>query len=296
MDILSQWWQIAQGWFGDIEFAQFLATCLKIAVVLIICFIAIKIGTRVIKMAFSKASTTKNSKRAQTLSTVCCSLWRYLVYFITAMVVMSLLNINIMPVLASAGVAGIAIGFGAQSLVKDVISGFFMLFENYYEVGDYVECAGIKGFVEEVGLRSTKIRDWSGELHICPNGHMMVVTNYSRGDINTIVPIPVSYGGDLSSAMYAIKEVCVEIKEQYAQVTDGPTVLGVGNLEKGQVIVNILFSSALNDKFAIERQLRLRCKEALDRLGMSIPYSYSKVMVDENAAAADNDNMVGGLG
>jgi small-conductance mechanosensitive channel len=289
LNIFSQEIPYLSKWFADIEFTTVISSALKIAIVLFICFIAIKIGKSIIKGVFGKVSNVKNSKRADTLATVSFSVWRYFVYFITVMIILSILDINIAPVLASAGVAGIAIGFGAQSLVKDVITGFFMLFENYYEVGDYVEAGGVKGFVEEVGLRSTKIRDWAGEQHICPNGQLTIVTNYSRGNLSSIVQIPVSYEGDLSMAMRAINQICYDMKDQYPQITDGPVVLGLGSLEPSHMTINISFSAALNDKFEIERQLRQRSKEALDKIGISIPYSYSKIILDTAELIKDND-------
>src|SRR5690625_3614670 len=113
----------------------------------------------------------------------------YIVYFTAFIMILSTLGIEVMPLLAGAGVAGLAIGFGAQNLVRDVISGFFIIFEDQFSVGDYVGVAGIEGTVEEIGLRTTKVLSWTGEMNVVPNGDVTQVTNYSLHNGLAIVDI-----------------------------------------------------------------------------------------------------------
>ncbi|MGI6361730.1 MAG: mechanosensitive ion channel family protein [Bacillota bacterium] len=273
-------------WLSEIEFSMIFTNVLKIAIVIAICIIAIKLGKKIINNIFLKATNIKNSKRVETLSSVCVSVWRYVVYFITILVVMSILNIDIMPVLASAGVAGVAIGFGAQSLVKDVISGFFILFENYYEVGDFIETSGVQGFVEGIGLRSTKMKDWDGSVHVFPNGQVDVVTNYSQGDLTASLRIPVSYVNDIEKALDIVKKVCQDVKQELMQLSHGPTVLGVDELGERQIFIRISFDAALKDKFEIERQLRRRCIEALDEGGITLPYAFKQISFEQERLVA----------
>ena len=152
---------------------------LKSGIVLVVALI---IGMVIRRFVRRVAKRHGVDKKAQTLNSVIGNFFTYLLYFIAIVMILSIFGVNTSSILASAGIIGVAIGLGAQSLVKDIISGVFILFDNYFAVGDYVEAAGYEGFVEEIGIRSSKIRDWSGQLYVFPNGAINGVANYSKGD------------------------------------------------------------------------------------------------------------------
>jgi small conductance mechanosensitive channel len=216
----------------------------------------------------------KNGGRVGTITAISFSFFRYLFWFIGAMIILSLLGINIMPILASAGVLGLALGFGAQSLVKDVLGGFFMLLDNYYEVGEYISTGQASGFVEAIGLRTTKLRDWGGQLYILPNGSISGVTNYSRGQLTSLVEIPLPYDCDWQSALCLIKKAAAKMEEACLGLSKGPQVLGLDRLEENRMVVKLSFASGLADQLALQRELRQRVKAALKEAGIELPASY----------------------
>ena len=135
----------------------------------------------------------RQAKQRQTLAPLVLSLLRYAVYFAALVMVMREAGINPMPLLAGAGILGIAIGLGAQTFIMDIVSGFFIIFENLFFVGDFIECAGVEGYVEEVGIRITRVRDRTGKLHSIPNGEIRKVASHSQGFINAVVDVNIAY-------------------------------------------------------------------------------------------------------
>lgn len=214
-----------------------------------------------------------DEKRARTLMTIMKSVIKYSVYFIAIITVLDELNVPITAVLSAAGILGLAVGFGAQNLVKDVITGFFILFENQFSVGEYIETEGFGGVVEEVGLRVTKLRDWSGELHIIPNGRISVVTNHNRGSMRALVEVGIAYEADLERALLVLKQIAAGVARDLAPViTDGPDVLGVTKLDDSAVVIRIVAKTLPLEQWGVERELLKRIKEAFDKEGIEIPY------------------------
>lgn len=256
-----------------------------IAIKIILAFIV----TKVILLLFYKAidnffNNYKNSKfniserKIKTMGTLIKNILKYSVYFIFITIVLSFFNIKIESLLAVAGIGGLAVGFGAQSLVKDVITGFFILFEDQFGVGDYITIDKYSGIVEEVGLRVTKIRDFSGALHIVPNGQITSVTNHNAGNMRALVEISVAYKEDLDKVHNVLQMVCDEVRQDMAdKIVDGPTVLGVSGLGSGAVNMTIVAIAKPMKHWEVERELRLRIKEAFDREGIEMPYN--KVVV-----------------
>jgi len=182
----------------------------RIAIVLLVAELIIRLANNFISRILLLAKREKvhiDENKRKTLASLLKSIVRYVTYFMVAMNVLEVLGINTTSLLTAAGVGGLAIGFGAQNLVKDVISGFFLIFENQYNVGDYVEIAGVSGVVDEIGLRTTKVRDFGGQIHIIPNGEIKLVTNYSRGMMRALVNINISYEEDLNEVFSALEEV-----------------------------------------------------------------------------------------
>jgi small conductance mechanosensitive channel len=178
---------------------------------------------------------------------------------------------DVTTVIAVTSIAGVAIGFGAQNLVKDIITGFFILFEDQFAVGDYIVIEGMSGIVEVLGLRITKIRDFSGDVHIIPNGSITKVTNKSRGNMRALVEFQIAYEEDIDNAIKVINRVNDQIKKDFKQIVDGPEVIGVTDLGDFGVTIRVIAKTKPMEQWGVEVELRKRIKNALSNAGISIP-------------------------
>ncbi|MDY2582541.1 MAG: mechanosensitive ion channel, partial [Clostridium perfringens] len=180
---------------------------ITICIIVMFMTLVIKIGNRLIDKAVQKQLDTNfkfslDKGKAYTLGTLLKSILMYSVYFIGITTILSIIFGNISWAFASVG--GVAVGLGAQSFVKDVINGIFILFDNQYNVGDYVTIEGVSGIVEVIGLRTTELRDQDGSLHIIPNGMIRIVTNNCRGDMRVQIDIGISYSDDINKVINTI--------------------------------------------------------------------------------------------
>lgn len=242
-------------------------------------FIAIKILSRILNAVINKAvERRKNGKipvderKLNTLSAVLKNVIRYTIYFIGIMIILDILGVNTNSIIATAGIGGLAISFGAQSLVKDIITGFFILFEDQFSVGDYIQIGDFEGIVVEMGIRVTKIRDFSGELHIIPNGNISIVTNKSRGPMSSYVNVRIPYEEDVDKAIEIIERVCKKVKENNNTILEGPSVLGITDLGDSGINIRIIAKTKPMDQWAVERLLRKEIKKAFDMENIQIAY------------------------
>ncbi|MCF6460972.1 mechanosensitive ion channel family protein [Clostridium sp. Cult3] len=248
---------------------------IKIIIIFIIIRILIKIAYVVIDRTMNrrkKGIFYADEKKINTLSTVLKNIIKYIFYFIGLVMVLDMFNISTSSILATAGIGGLAIGFGAQSLVKDIITGFFILFEDQFSVGDYVKIGEYEGIVEELGVRVTKIRDFSGELHIIPNSNIGAVTNRTRGAMRALVKVSVAYEEDIDQVINILDRVCKEIRDTNENIVDGPTILGISDLGEYGVDLTIVAKTNPMDQWGVEREIRKKVKEALDKANIEIPY------------------------
>ncbi len=236
------------------------------------------------KVFFQKQKGPVPDARLQTLGTLMRSVVRYVIYFIAALMIFEELGVKTASLLAGAGIVGLAVGFGAQNLVRDIISGFFIIFEHQFSVGDYIDAAGLSGRVEEVGLRMTKLRDWGGEVHIIPNGEITRVTNYARGSMRALVDVRVAYEEDLERVLEVLRQVCQQVAQDFPVITEGPTVLGVVDLGESEVQIRVVAHTLAFEQWGIERELRKRFKQAFDQEGIQIPYPRRTVILAEKEA------------
>lgn len=223
-------------------------------------------------------------RRARTLATLVKSVLRYLVDFLVILTVLSMLGIDTSSVLVGAGIVGLAVGFGAQNLVRDFLSGFFILLEDQFAVGEYVRVAGFEGVVEEMGLRTTRLRAFSGEFHTVPNGKIQEVTNMSRGDMRVMFEVGIAYEADVDQAIRVIDDALRQYGEENDAVVEGPRVLGVQELGESGVSLLIWGRTRPMQQWAVGRDLRRRVKQALDAAGIEIPYP-RRVMVPPGATS-----------
>jgi len=223
---------------------------------------------------------TAKVKRARTLTHVLGDMVRLLIVVVGTLMVLSELGIDLTPLLMAAGVGGIAIGFGAQNLVKDIITGFFILFENQIRVGDVVTIAGTTAFVEEVRLRTTRMRDLSGNYHIIPNGLIDKVTNWTKDFSYYVFNMGVAYREDVDKVMDFIKEIGAELQ---ADPEFGPSIveplqmLGVDQFADSAVVIKFRFKTKPIMQWTIGREMNRRIKKAFDARGIEIPYPHMTV-------------------
>ncbi|MGP4068280.1 mechanosensitive ion channel family protein [Halobacillus sp. B29] len=243
---------------------------------LLIAFAIVKpLGKKAIGAAMKRMSNQRklSDGRSQTLEKLAINIFSYSITFIFIVMVLSALTIEIGPLLAGAGIVGLAIGFGAQGLVSDIVTGFFLLSERQVEVGDYVTAGGYDGVVEEVGIRTTLLRSFDGTLNFIPNRNISGVANHSRGNMRALVDIGIGYDENIDQAMTVLKEVADEFAND-ERFKEGPSVLGVQSLGSSDVVIRILGKTENMEQWAVERDLRKAMKEALDQAGIEIPYPH----------------------
>ena len=220
---------------------------IKIIVIMIISSLVVLIGNKLIEKFFAIRMRTPlryTERRQQTIQRLVQNVLSYLVYFSAIIAILSSLNIQVAGLLAGAGIASVAIAFGAQSLVKDIISGFFIIFEDQFGVGDYIKLNTAEGTVVEIGLRTTKITGVSGEQHIIPNGSIGAVINYSVNDTSTFVDFVVPTTVNLSEIEKKVEAYLQALFDEHEELTNVPVLTGVQNFNPEVVTLRIKVETA----------------------------------------------------
>ncbi len=219
-------------------------------------------------------------KRSDTLSSMLIKIGLIIIVILALFTILPEFGINITAVLAGLGVVGIAVGFGAQSLIRDYLSGIFILLEDQYDIGDVVRVGGIAGLVEEMGLRRTILRDLDGIVHSIPNGEIKTASNFTKGYSRVNLNISVAYGEDLDRVIKVINRVCTEMAEDpkwKADFVTTPQVLRVDNLGDSGIDIKILGDTKPIRQWDVMGELRLRLKRTFDAEGIEIPWPHTKV-------------------
>lgn len=274
-DVKSQWDKTFEYVTGPDLWVTIGLGALKIVLIMLISLVVVKVGTRIVSQFFSnrtKGPFRITQRREATLNKLVINSLTYVVYFIAFIMILETLTLNIGALLAGAGVAGLAIGFGAQNLVRDIISGFFIIFEDQFSVGDFIRTSGVEGFVEEVGLRTCKVKAWTGEIHILPNGNVTQVTNFSIYNSIAVVDVSIAYEEDINRAEQVLAELLKELPERYTQMRDVPELLGVQNLGASDVLMRIICETDPMEHWAMGRAIRKEVKNRLDAEGIEIPF------------------------
>jgi moderate conductance mechanosensitive channel len=219
-----------------------------------------------------------NLQRAATLTHALSTGAIVLIWTIAVLLLLSNLDVNLGPLLASAGVAGVALGFGAQSIVRDTLSGFFILLENQFGVGDIVEAqttaSAVGGKVESLTLRITTLRAFDGTLHVIPNGNIQLVSNKSRGWARAIVDVRVAYGEDVQRVRELLEELFDELRAEPAMrdwLMEGPSVLGIETLADYGQVIRVVAETRPSKRPDTERVLRERISARLAERGIQVP-------------------------
>ncbi|QCR34326.1 mechanosensitive ion channel family protein [Lysinibacillus sp. SGAir0095] len=260
-----------------------ISASVKIVTILLVSYLVIFIGKRVITRVLTlkvKTPINQNERRQQTIIKLLHSTLSYLVYFSAMIAILSAININIGGLLAGAGIAGLAIGFGAQSLVKDIITGFFIILEDQFGVGDYIKLnttSAAEGTVIEIGLRTTKILGYTGEQYIIPNGQITDVINYSVNNSKAIVDLQVGIGADINKIEELVKPYLKSLPALYEELIDIPVFVGVQNVVGIEVTIRVVAETKPYQHFAVARAMRKDITNILEKNG--IPMAYQKMMM-----------------
>ncbi|PEA56561.1 mechanosensitive ion channel protein MscS [Bacillus pseudomycoides] len=247
----------------------------KIILILFISSVVIRIGRVIIRNAFkmkAKSPIQISERRTMTVAKLLENILTYVIFFIVIIAILGVFGIDTKGLLAGAGVVGLAVGFGAQNLVKDVITGFFILLEDQFSVGDYVRLGQFEGVIEEIGLRTTKMKKWTGEIHIIPNGSIKEVTNFSVSNSVAFVDVSISYESDIEHAEQVLEKLLDELPTRYEQMIGRPQLLGVQSLAASEVVLRVTAEVEPMQHFAVARALRKEIKNRLDLHGIEIPY------------------------
>jgi small-conductance mechanosensitive channel len=236
------------------------------------------------------ASTTRRVQRAKTMGDLLKSVVTGVLVAIVGTMMLSELGVDIAPIIASAGIIGIALGFGAQSLVKDFLSGIFMIVEDQFGVGDVVDVGEATGTVEAVSLRVTRLRDVNGTVWYVPNGEILRVGNMSQNWARAVVDVSVGYGEDLVRVKQVLADVANglwEDEEFQGLVIEQPEVTGVEMLAPNAVSLRVMVKTAPMEQWAVGRELRQRIKARFDHEGIEIPYAQRVIWQDDRAHQDD---------
>jgi small conductance mechanosensitive channel len=262
---------------------------IPIVLILIVAWVA----RRILKIVISRfekgleqkgAVPSEQEKRVKTLSGIISTTISVIIYTAALMMIITECGINIGPLLAGAGIAGLAIGFGAQSLVKDVISGFFLIMEDQIRVGDVANIAGIGGLVEAINLRTTRLRDLEGKVHIIPNGSIEVATNFTKDWSRALIEIGVAYKENVDNVISVLQGIGEEMRNDSAfkeVILEPMTVLGLDSFGDSSINIRLYFKTLPIKQWEVAREFRKRVKKVFDEKGIEIPFPHRTIYMGE---------------
>ncbi len=272
------WNELYSRFWGPQRIAHYLS---KVIVILIIIFIGIVVY-RTVSWFLSRLLKKHQEPRAMTIIPLTNSILKYLTFFIILIAILRELGVNYGAILAGAGVIGLAVGFGAQTLIRDVISGFFILFENLISVGDVIEIGSESGTVERIGLRTTQFRDYSGVLRTIPNGELTRFGNYNRDFMRALVSVNLDYDTDISRGMMIAEKVAKDwAKNNPEIVLEEPVVQGILDFSPAGATIRIVTKVKPQTQWKAEIDLRRLLKFAFDEHGIKIPAERKTVFLQK---------------
>ena len=285
-------------WFNALleskdSWSHYAMTALRIVAIVVAAWILVVVGqsaVRRLRMRIaSRLDDRESVQRAETLGRVVRYLIAVVVSAIALMLVLGELGVSVAPILGAAGVVGLAVGFGAQSLVKDYFTGFFLLLENQIRQGDVVKLGDHGGLVEEVTLRFVRLRDYDGNVHFVPNGQIGSVINMSRGFAQAVIDASVAYATDVDEAMAVMRDVAAELRQDPAfagRILDDLEIAGVDQWADSAVIIRARFRVKPLEQWGVRREYLRRLKAAFDRSGIEIPFPQMRLHLPPAPAVA----------
>ena len=253
----------------------------RVVLILTLSWLAMRLSRKLISLFKSyitqKTRDTGSIKRAETLGQVFSNTAVVIIILITGMLILGEMGISIAPILAAAGVVGVAVGFGAQSLIKDYFTGFFLLIEDQIRHGEVVEISGKKGKVEEVTLRHVRLRDFEGSVHFIPNSTITTVTNKSRDFSYAVIDLSVAYRENVDEVYEVMRKIGADMRSAPIfkdQIIDDLEIAGIDNLADSAVIIRCRFKVHPLEQWDVKREFLYRIKKAFDAAGIEIPYPH----------------------
>lgn len=257
--------QIGDWLTNEVLWANIGTALFRAVIILLFSWIAIWLANKAIDASFINRESKRlavQTRRMRTLGKLLKNVVSYVIHFVSVLLILSEFNVNLGPLLAGAGVIGLAIGFGAQSLVKDIITGFFIILEDQFAVGDTIQTGSFKGTVEMIGLRSTRLLSWTGELHIIPNGSINEVTNYSLRNSLAVVDIVLPIGDNVDEVSALLQTTVNGIDD--VNLLGEPQVLGVQQITTGGTTLRIIAECRPNMHGEITTKINSVIRRALD--------------------------------
>lgn len=266
---------------------SFVDTVIYVLFIVLITRLLLKVVRKFLNKTFERQiNKGKSPKRMKTVSSLIVYIVDIVVYFVAVCALLSVFGLGntVGSLLATAGIGGIAIGFGAQSLIKDFLSGIFLILEDQIDIGDFVSVAGVTGTVENIQLRTTRLRTMTGELHIIPNGEITVVTNYSRGGVYAIVDVPMPYENTVEEVTAVLETAMDKLSTDCDMLLEKPTVLGVIEFGDSAIMLRITAKVKKLQQGAVERMARQYILDAFEKSGISIPYNKLELLHEKGEA------------
>ena len=233
------------------------------------------------------------SSRSETLAGVINRVIAFIAWFIAFMMILTVFGINVAPIIAAIGVAGIAVGFAAQNIIRDYFHGFFIIMEDWFRVGEVAICSGQTGVVDSMGLRRTVLRDLNGTMHVIPNSKIDQTSNMAREWARINLDISVGYGENLDKVFQVLNDVCAKFKddpEWGSNMLTIPEAVRVNNLGDSGIEIKIMGDTKPMQQWALMGELRKRIKERFDEEGIEIPWSHTKVYFGNSHSAGEAAN------
>lgn len=240
------------------------------AVVIFIALLILRISKITVKRIGQKPGP--NQRRKRTVARVIRSVTKYTIGILSILIVLSIWGVNVAPALAGLGILGLVIGLGAQKFINDLIAGFFIIFEHHFDVGDKIEVKGFKGEVIDIGLKTTKIKNWKNEILILSNGEIASLINFSKDLSVASIDFGISYKEDMQKTIDLLNVELPKLRKLMPEIVEDPTVLGVINLNSSSVDMRVICKTLNEQHYGVERAIRKRIKEILDENNIEIPF------------------------
>lgn len=267
----------------DISLPEVIANIVVIAITIVVWIFIGIISQFIVKhLLFKVLKLKEKGPRAITIGKLTSNISKYFIWFIIGMIILNEMEIDVTPFIASAGVIGLAIGFGAQEIVKDFISGFFIIFEESFNVDDVVEIDGFKGNVLSLGLRTTRIQNWKGEIKILNNGQIKSVINYSMADSIAIIEFGVSYSTNLLELQELMGDFVENIYLKYDNIVDTPSFSGIIELADSSINMRIVAKTKTMQHFQIERDIRRDLVILFNENNIEIPFPHLVIQNEQD--------------
>ena len=259
---------------------------LRVIVILVLAWVLMSVSRKLIRVFRNymneRAGSAEEIRRIETLARVFRHSSTAVISLVAGTLALSELGISIAPILGAAGVVGLAVGFGAQSLIKDYFNGFFILLENQIRQGDVVEVGGKTGVVEDITLRYVCLRDYEGNVHYIPNGLITTVTNKSRGYANAVIDVSIAYSENIDEVCEIMRNVAGQLRasEEFgAKILDDIEIAGVQDWADSAIILRCRFKTVALEQWGVRREFLHRLKDAFDAHGIEIPFNHMDLTI-----------------